>query len=224
MSERETKPVELAELKAGVRLRTGRKVVLVVKDLEALENAGDLERDTSGRQARVLARTYLRFADENHLEEAPLRVHYVCIGVAEGEGDKARLKVTATGYVDVEGRILEAAPEEGKPPPGPLRLPSEGSLFARFHPKAANVAKGPSNIPIALCDPIGPDGVVHHRRLLTSHPWAFRIVEQKLDKADDGIAFGELEQHGEVPELLSGELGRALRGMAEAARSLRGTE
>jgi len=228
VSEREIKSVDLAELKAGVKLRTGRMVVLVVKDLKretsAPESADDSQREDSALQPKVVARTYLRFEDEDHVDEAPLRLQYVCIGSAEGEGDKARLNVTATGYVDVEGRILETVPEEGKPPPPPLRLPAGGKLFARFHPKAANVDKGPSNIPIALCDPIGADGVVHHRRLLASHPWAFRIIEQKLDKTDDGIALGDLDQGGEAPELLSGELSRALREMAEAASSLRGAE
>ncbi len=62
---------------------------------------------------------------------------------------------------------------------------------------------------------------MHHRRLLASHPWAFRILEQKLDKTDEGIV---LDQGGEAPELLSGELSRALREMAEAATTLRGDE
>ncbi len=67
MSERETKSVDLAELKAGVKLRTGRVVVLVVKDLKretsAPESVDDSQRQDSALQPKVVARTYPKFED-----------------------------------------------------------------------------------------------------------------------------------------------------------------
>jgi hypothetical protein len=138
--------------------------------------------------------------------------------VSEGEGNKARLKITAVGYLDLDGRILESVPAKGKPPPPLLRLPPGGKLFAWFQRRPGKLAKGPSKIPIAVCDPIGPDGVIEHRRSLATHPWSFRILELKVEHKGGALAFGDIEQHGAPPTLSSAEVDRALRELTDAAR------
>lgn len=172
--------------------------------------------------AKIVARTYENYGDEE-FDEEPLRLHYVCVGTAEGEGIKARLNIIATGYIDLDGALIRAPPEDGEPPPEPLTLPAGQKLYVFVHRKPAEVAKGMSKIPIALCDEIGADGAICHRRLARDHTWEFQILEQPIVAGSDGPSLGAIEQR-EPEQVAADELQRAFRELADAVRSQRGDQ
>ena len=171
--------------------------------------------------AKIVVRTYAQYDDKDFLEEEPLRLHYLCVGTADGEGNKARLNIIAAGYIDLEGALVKEPPEEGKPPPEPLKLPATQKLYAYVHRKPAEVAKGVSKIPIALCDEIAADGAIQHKRLSREDPSEFRILEQQIVSGSNGPAFSDVE-HRDPPEVAAGELQRAFRELADAVRKQRG--
>ena len=141
------------------------------------------------------------------------------IGFSEGDGLKARLNVLASGFVDLHGHLLEAEPEDGKPPPQPLALRSDRKLFAYVHRDAPAAATGPSKIPIALCDPLEADGVIRHRRLVAPHRWSFRMLEQPIEMSASDVKLGELRP-GDAPPLADGELARVFQAFADALPKL----
>ena len=170
--------------------------------------------------ATARVRVHARFADQQ-LDEETLRLRHVLLGFSEGEGLKARLNVLASGYVDLHGHLLDAEPEDGKPPPQPLALRSDRKLFVYVHRDKLAATTGPSKIPIALCDPLDADGVIRHRRLVAPHRWSFRMLEQPIDMSGGEVKLGELRP-GDAPPLGDDELARVFQAFADGLPKLDG--
>jgi len=167
----------------------------------------------------VVARAYDQFVDEEHRDEQILRLHHAVVGFAEGDGPKARLNVLGTGFVDLYGHLVDAEPTDDQPAPQPLPLSRDRELYVYVHKDKIELEadKGPSWIPIALCDPIEPDGSVRHRRLV-EHPWGFQVLERKASRDGNGLAIADAEQIGDIPELPDEEIGRAFDKLAALMR------
>lgn len=156
--------------------------------------------------------------DEEQREEEILRLRHVCIGFSEGEGMKARLNILTTGYIDLQGHLVDGPPEDGEPPPQPLALRHDRELFAYVHVEPAGLAAGHSKIPIAICDPIEPDGTIRHRLLTVEHPFGLVLGERKLDVDADGLKIGPHQQLNPIPEVAADVLDEMFRRMGAALR------
>ena len=88
------------------------------------------------------------------VDRDPLRLHRACVGTGSGDGFEARLEVLACGRVDLHGQLVD---ESGQP----IGLRRGRPLFAYFHTGNQDLE---SDVPLALCDPVGADGVIVHRR------------------------------------------------------------
>jgi hypothetical protein len=130
--------------------------------------------------------------------KGPLRLVWVCLGLASGEGLTAKLEVTGFARVDLHGRLVDA--ETGQPIP----VRKGRKLYAYAHTTAElGVKKGLSRIPLALCSPLGDDGKFVHFRP-AADPLGVAVLGMKREARDDGTkltlpAFADAHQSRRLP-------------------------
>jgi hypothetical protein len=128
--------------------------------------------------------------DPKTVDEQPLANMYVCIGIAEGEGRKARLKILSKAYLDGEG-VLVKGPGAGAKSRATLPAGTEGELYAWVTHKPLK-AEGVSQIPIAACERI-VDGRVVRKRAFVPDLTAALPAEHELHVED-----GKVKLHRKV--------------------------
>lgn len=180
-------------------------------------------------QRRVAGRLDDGAPDPEWTFDGRVSLRHVAFGVAEGQPGKGgygqRLRVLAKGFVDVHGRVVQApGPDGAAGAPGALALRSDLELFAYLHDDPDAVPLGLTRLPIAVCLPLGKDGVATQeveRLLGLEGAMPFSVAaggdEAEAAAGPDGGARLVAVAEGALEAVRA--LGRRLAGGAEGTRS-----
>ena len=136
-------------------------------------------------------------------------LRHAAIGIADGDPEDpfTPFTVLANGFLDVEGNLIERDIDPDLPEPRRLlTVRARRKLFIYIHDATEPFDLGPSQIPIALCDPIQDDGTILHERPEPSIGFGVRFTDQEIQlETEDGdsvFQYRDLDETTSPPGLL----------------------